>query len=48
MSLVDLVLILLALLFAMPGLLFGWVEDVRVFLPCAVMMCFAVAAHKEA
>jgi len=40
--------VLLALLFAVPGLLFGWVEDVRVFLPCAVMMCFAVAAHKEA
>ncbi|HLG45389.1 MAG TPA: hypothetical protein VKY24_04035 [Reyranella sp.] len=40
--------VLLALLFAVPGLLFGWVEDVRVFLPCAVMMCFAVAAHKDA
>lgn len=40
--------VLLALLFAIPGLLFGWVEDVRVFLPCAVMMCFAVAAGKEA
>ena len=40
--------VLLALLFAVPGLLFGWVEDVRVFLPCLVMMCFAVAAGKEA
>ena len=40
--------VLLALLFAVAGLLFGWVEDVRVFLPCAVMMCFAVAAGKEA
>jgi hypothetical protein len=40
--------VLLALLFAVPGLLFGWVEDVRVFLPCAVMLCFAVAAGKEA
>ena len=40
--------VLLALLFAAAGLLFGWVEDVRVFLPCAVMMCFAVAAGKEA
>jgi hypothetical protein len=40
--------VLLALLFAVPGVLFGWLEDVRVFLPCAVMMCFAVAAHKEA
>jgi hypothetical protein len=40
--------VLLALLFAVPGLLFGWVEDVRVFLPCAVMMCFAAAAGKEA
>jgi hypothetical protein len=40
--------VLLAILFAVPGVLFGWLEDVRVFLPCAVMMCFAVAAHKEA
>ena len=40
--------VLLALLFAVPGLLFGWVEDVRVFLPCLQMMCFAVAAGKEA
>lgn len=40
--------VLLALLFAVPGLLFGWIDDVRVFLPCALMMCFAVAAHKEA
>jgi hypothetical protein len=40
--------VLLALIFAVPGLLFGWVEDVRVFLPCAVMMCFAVGAGKEA
>ncbi len=39
--------VLLALLFAVPGVLFGWREDVRVYLPCAVMMCFAVAAHKE-
>lgn len=38
----------LALLFAVPGLLFGWFEDVRVFLPCFVMACFAVAAGKEA
>jgi hypothetical protein len=40
--------VLLALLFAVPGLLFGWIEDVRVFLPCLLMMCFAVAAGKEA
>lgn len=38
----------LALLFAVPGLLFGWFEDVRVFLPCFVMACFAAAAGKEA
>jgi len=38
----------LALLFALPGLLFGWFEDVRVFLPCFVVACFAVAAGKEA
>lgn len=37
----------LALLFAVPGLVFGWFEDVRVFLPCFVMLCFAVAAGKE-
>jgi hypothetical protein len=40
--------VLLALLFAVPGLLFGWIEDVRVFLPCLMMICFAVAAGKEA
>lgn len=37
----------LALLFAVPALVFGWFEDVRVFLPCFVMLCFAVAAGKE-
>jgi hypothetical protein len=40
--------VLLALLLAVPGVLFGWLEDVRVFLPCAVVMCFAVAARKDA
>jgi len=38
----------LALLFAVSALVFGWFEDVRVFLPCFVMLCFAVAAGKEA
>jgi hypothetical protein len=37
----------LALLFAVPALVFGWFEDVRVFLPCFVMLCLAVAAGKE-
>jgi hypothetical protein len=37
----------LALLFAVPALAFGWFEDVRVFLPCFVMLCLAVAAGKE-
>ena len=37
----------LALLFAVPALAFGWFEDVRVFLPCFVMLGFAVAAGKE-
>lgn len=34
----------LAGIFALPAVLFGYVDDLRVFLPCAVMMCFAVAA----
>ncbi len=37
----------LASLLAVPALVFGWFEDVRVFLPCFVMLCFAVAAGKE-
>jgi hypothetical protein len=37
----------LAVLFAIPGLVFGWLEDVRVFLPCFVMLCFAIAVGKE-
>jgi len=41
-------LVALAGLFAVAGLIFGWVEDVRVFLPCFVMLCLAVAVGKEA
>jgi hypothetical protein len=36
--------VLLAAIFALPAVLFGYVDDLRVFLPCAVMLCFAVAA----
>lgn len=36
----------LAALFALPAILFGYVEDLRVWLPCAVMLCFAVAASR--
>jgi hypothetical protein len=39
--------VFLAVVFAVPGLVFGWFEDVRVFLPCYVMLAFAVAAGKE-
>ncbi len=38
----------LAALFALPAILFGYVEDLRVWLPCAVMLCFAVAASRAA
>lgn len=34
--------------FALPAFLFGYVDDLRVFLPCAVMLCFAVAASRAA
>jgi hypothetical protein len=37
----------LAALFTGPAVLFGYVNDLRVFLPCAVMLCFAVASGKE-
>jgi hypothetical protein len=37
----------LAALFALPAILFGYVDDLRVFLPCAVMLCFAVAASRR-
>jgi hypothetical protein len=36
--------VLLAAIFALPAVLFGYVDDLRVVLPCAVMLCFAVAA----
>jgi len=38
--------VLLAAIFALPAVLFGYVDDLRVFLPCAVMLCFAVAASR--
>jgi hypothetical protein len=37
----------LAAIFALPAVLFGYVDDLRVFLPCAVMLCFAVAASRR-
>lgn len=37
----------LAAIFALPAILFGYVDDLRVFLPCAVMLCFAVAASRR-
>jgi hypothetical protein len=36
----------LAAIFALPAILFGYVDDLRVFLPCAVMLCFAVGASR--
>lgn len=38
----------LAAIFALPAFLFGYIDDLRVFLPCAVMLCFAVAASRAA
>jgi hypothetical protein len=38
----------LAVLFAIPAFLFGYIDDLRVFLPCAVMLCFAVAVSRAA
>lgn len=38
--------VLLAAVFVIPGLLFGHLRELRVFLPCLVMLCFAVAAGK--
>lgn len=35
---------LLAAVFTVPALMFGWVRELRVFLPCFVMLCFAVGA----
>ena len=39
--------VVLAATFAVPAILFGYVDDLRVFLPCAVMLCFAVAASRR-
>jgi hypothetical protein len=38
----------LAAIFALPAFLFGYIDDLRVFLPCAAMLCFAVAASRAA
>jgi hypothetical protein len=38
----------LAGILALPAFLFGYIDDLRVFLPCAVMLCFAVAASRAA
>jgi len=37
----------LAAICALPAILFGYVDDLRVFLPCAVMLCVAVAARRR-
>jgi len=37
----------LAAIVALPAILYGYVDDLRVFLPCAVMPCFAVAASRR-